>query len=321
MNHLFPRIFFLLLSTVLVLQSPTANAQPDTTTKPAKVISATDSARLQKADSTKRQHQVVLIKDSITVPIIVKPDTSLQTFYRFNPYVDINAPMVFRSVKTFSPREKDLVFYVLVGLLLMLGFIRIVFAKYFTDLFRIFFQTTFRQKSIREQLLQNKMPSLLLNLFFCTSGGLFLYFVASYKGWLQPNGFLQKASLCIALVTIVYTVKYIGLQISGWLFGMREVTETYLFIVFLINKVVGVLLLPAILILALGSSALQPVLLVVSLLLLMILYLYRYLIALPLVRNHAGLTGFHFFIYLCAFEVVPLLLIYKLLLLILSRQI
>ena len=227
--------------------------------------------------------------------------------------------MIFRSQQTFSPPEKDIIFYTLVGLLFFLGFIRLVFAKYFTDLFRIFFQTNFRQKSIREQLLQNKMPSLLLNLFFCISGGLFLYFVASYKGWLQPNGFIQKAALCIALVTIVYVVKYIGLRISGWLFGMEDVTETYLFIVFLINKIVGVLLLPAILILALGSNILQPVLLVISLLLLVILYLYRYLIALPIVRNHSGLTGFHFFIYLCAFEVVPVLLIYKLLILILSR--
>jgi hypothetical protein len=262
----------------------------------------------------------IYVADSIKpVPVKAEPDTSLQHFYRLNENVDLKAPVVFRSEPAFSAKEKDLVFYLLLGLLFILGFIRLVFWKYFNDLFRIFFQTTFRQKSIREQLLQNKMASLLLNIFFCISGGLFLYFLAHYKGWLQPDGFIKKALLCIALVSIVYSVKYIGLKISGWLFGMEEVTETYLFIVFLINKVVGVLLLPATMMLALGSNTLQPVLLIISLLGLMILYLYRYLIALPLVRNHSALTGFHFFIYLCAFEVVPVLLIYKLLLLILSK--
>lgn len=158
-----------------------------------------------------------------------------------------------------------------------------------------------------------------MNVFFCVSGGLFLYFVARYNGWLTQTGLWEKAGICIALVSVVYGTKYIGLQMSGWLFGMKDVTETYLFLVFLINKVVGVMLLPTVIILSLGSQALHPVLLVCSLILLLILYLYRYIIALPLVRTHSGLTGFHFFIYLCAFEIVPLLLIYKLLILILSR--
>lgn len=324
MNQSFSRIF-LLLWLVLGLNCPKLFAQPDTTTRQATKIIRHDTLHLNKRDSAKAttalraNDSTSRANDSLLVNVVVKPDTSLQHFYRLNSFADVNAPAIFRQELPFSTNDKDLIFYVLLGLLFVLGFIRIVFAKYFTDLFRIFFQTTFRQKSIREQLLQNKMPSLLLNLFFCISGGLFLYFVANYKGWLQPDGFISKAALCIALVTVVYVTKYVGLRISGWLFGMKEVTETYLFIVFLINKVVGVMLLPAIIFLALGSNSLQPVLLVISLLLLIILYLYRYLIALPLVRNHAGLTGFHFFIYLCAFEVVPVLLIYKLLLLILSR--
>jgi hypothetical protein len=317
MNQLFPRTVFFLFTAITILVCPRVFSQPDSGRRAPVVIA--DSLKQTVSTDTLVADTAHLIKDSIVVPVPVVPDTTLQAFYRFNPYLDVNGITVFRNEQAFSAEEKDTIFYVLLGLLFLLGFIRLVFAKYFTDLFRIFFQTTFRQKSIREQLLQNKMPSLLLNLFFCISGGLFLYFVANYKGWLEPNGFIKKAALCIALVTIVYVTKYIGLRLSGWLFGMNDVTETYLFIVFLINKVVGVMLLPAILILALGSNSLQPVLLVVTLLTLVILYLYRYLIALPLVRNHAGLTGFHFFIYLCAFEVVPVLLIYKLLLLILSR--
>lgn len=274
-------------------------------------------ARPNRPDTTIGTFSVSMQRYSVTMK--PTPDTTLQAFYKLNPYLSGERPSIFKKDRPFKPRGKDRIFYVLAGLLLLLGFIRVVFAKYFTDLFRIFFQTTLRQKSIREQLLQNTTASLMLNVFFCLSGGLFLYFVASYKGWLVQNGFLEKAALCVGLIAIVYTVKYAGLRISGWLFGMVEVTETYLFIVFLINKVVGVLLLPAVIILALGSSTLQPVLLVMALLMLIILYLYRYIIALPLVRNRSGLTGFHFFIYLCAFEVVPVLLIYKLLLLILGR--
>jgi hypothetical protein len=313
-------IFCFLLAALFVacqpLQAQTDSLRRDST-QPAVKKRAEASRVLM--DSSRAKMDAAKV-DSLVKPAIKPlPDTSLQHFYGFNNYINPNAPVVFRSEPAFYAREKDLVFYILAGVLLLLGLIRLVFAKYFGDLFRIFFQTTFRQKSIREQLLQNKMASLLLNIFFCISGGLFLYFVGNYEGWLLAESFLKKALLCIALIAGVYFTKYISLRISGWLFGMKEVTDTYLFIVFLINKVVGVLLLPATLILALGSPSLQPVLLVVSIILLIILYLYRYLIALPLVRNHSGLTGFHFFIYLCAFEVIPVLLIYKLLIIILSR--
>jgi hypothetical protein len=319
MNSSFPRLLLLFFAALLICGQSLMAQTDSVPALPGKALRLVKDSSLVIKDSSTVNPAAPAADTSKRVPIIAEPDTSLQHFYRLNENVNVKAPLVFRSEPSFSAKEKDLVFYLLLGLLFVLGFIRLVFWKYFNDLFRIFFQTTFRQKSIREQLLQNKMASLLLNIFFCISGGLFLYFLAHYKGWLQADGFIKKALLCIALVTIVYSVKYIGLKISGWLFGMEEVTETYLFIVFLINKVVGVLLLPATMMLALGSNTLQPVLLIISLLGLMILYLYRYLIALPLVRNHSALTGFHFFIYLCAFEVVPVLLIYKLLLLILSK--
>jgi hypothetical protein len=195
--------------------------------------------------------------------------------------------------------------------LLVLGIIRLIFWKYFSDLFRIFFQTTFRQKSIREQLLQNKTASLFLNGFFCVSAGLFLYQLAVYKGWLNPQPSLRIALIGAGIVGAVYGVKYVGLQLSGFLLGMAEVADAYTFIVFLLNKVIGVLLLPASIILALGVPEAKPVVVTIALLGVACLFLYRYFIAMPLVRNQMRLSGFHFFIYLCAFEIVPVLLIYR----------
>jgi hypothetical protein len=315
-------ILFIALFCQLFAASPLIAQDIDTVVKPtlptssdsSSALIANDSLHRSVVDSTGRKDSVARV---VVVPAV--PDTTLQHFYKKNQHIAIDAPLVFRNEEPYFSKEKDMVFYLLAGMLLVLGMIRLIFSKYFSDLFKIFFKTSFRQKSIRDQLLQNTMASLLMNIFFCVSGGLFLYFVARYNGWLTQKDLWEKAGICIALVSVVYGTKYIGLQVSGWLFGMKEVTETYLFIVFLINKVVGVMLLPTVIILSLGSQALHPVLLVCSLILLLILYLYRYIIALPLVRTHSGLTGFHFFIYLCAFEIVPLLLIYKLLILILSR--
>jgi hypothetical protein len=115
----------------------------------------------------------------------------------------------------------------------------------------------------------------------------------------------------MAFVAVIYSVKYIGLQVSGWLFGLRELAETYTFMVFLINKVVGVLLLPASLVLALGAANLKPIFVTVSVVGLAALFIYRYIIALPLLRQHVKVIPIHFFLYFCAFEIIPVLLVYK----------
>jgi len=39
----------------------------------------------------------------------------------------------------------------------------------------------------------------------------------------------------------------------------------------------------------------------------------RYLVSLARIRKNLSVTAFHFFIYLCAVEIVPLLVIYKIL--------
>jgi hypothetical protein len=218
---------------------------------------------------------------------------------------------MYRVEKQFDPPESDGLFYIAVFLLLFLGVLRLIFWKYFADLFRIFFQTTFRQKSIREQLLQNKAASFFLNGFFCVSAGLFLYQLAVYNGWLSPQPNWRLAFIGTGIVGAVYGIKYIGLQLSGFLFGMAEVSDTYTFIVFLLNKVIGVLLLPATIVLALGVPQAKPVVVTIALLGIACLFLYRYFITMPLVRNQMRLSGFHFFIYLCAFEIVPVLLIYR----------
>jgi hypothetical protein len=50
------------------------------------------------------------------------------------------------------------------------------------------------------------------------------------------------------------------------------------------------------------------------------LFIYRFIISYTPIRNEIKLNRFHFFIYLCAFEIAPLLLIYKVLLIFVERS-
>jgi Domain of unknown function (DUF4271) len=113
------------------------------------------------------------------------------------------------------------------------------------------------------------------------------------------------------VLIIVYGLKWLLLRIIGWLFQMQEASNTYTFIVFLVNKVLGVMLLPVVVLLSLAPVSLHPALVTVVLFLLAALFIYRYIISYPGIKASVRVNQFHFFLYLCAFEIVPLLIIYK----------
>ncbi|MFN0081391.1 MAG: DUF4271 domain-containing protein [Ferruginibacter sp.] len=208
---------------------------------------------------------------------------------------------------------KDWLFYYLLALLFFFGLIRMNYARYFKDLFRFFFRTSLRVIQIREQLVQSGLQSLFFNIFFAFSFGAYIYLLSVYyesslqvSNWLIPIG----AALCLL---VLYMGKYLFLKLSGWLFSIGTATETYTFIVFLINKVAGVAILPFLILIAFAATEIVDIAVTLSLVLVVGLFLYRFLRAYQPVQSEVKVGRLHFLIFFLAIEIAPLLIIYKLL--------
>lgn len=209
--------------------------------------------------------------------------------------------------------SKDWLFYYILGLLLMFGVLRLTYPRYFNDLFRFFFRTSLRVNQIREQLVQSGLQSLLFNVFFAFSFGVYVYLLSSYyKSSLQVSAWLVPVGATVCLL-LLYLGKYVFLKLSGWLFSMNAATETYTFIVFLINKVAGIAILPFVVVIAFSTATIVPAAVSLSLIMVAGLFLYRFLRAYQPVQSEIKLSRMHFFIFFLAVEIAPLLLIYKVL--------
>lgn len=211
---------------------------------------------------------------------------------------------------------KEIFFYVLVCLLLFLGILRNVFPKYFADLFRIFFRRTLKQRQLYEQLIQAPLPSLLLNLFFLITGGIYISFLLNYYHLEKVDNFWVQALYATGVLFGIYAGKYAMLKFSGWLFQLPGPADDYSFIVFMINKMVGIFLLPCLILILLAGPSLAQFAFYISLLGLSLMGLYRILLTFQLARNRVKVNLFHFLLYILGFEIIPLVLIYKLLLLV-----
>jgi len=211
---------------------------------------------------------------------------------------------------------KEYLFYYLIFLLILFGLLRRAFAKYFHDLFRVFFKTTLKQRQTQEQLLQSSLASVFMNSFFVLSAGLYVNFLLQYFHLVISDNFWLQYVYCIGALAAIYLVKFIGLKITGWLFNVSNTTDSYIFIVFIINKMLGIFLLPFLLVLAFANDPLYSSAMLISWIGLGLLLIYRFILSYSAIRKDVKLNSFHFILYILGFEVIPLLLIYKLLLII-----
>lgn len=228
-----------------------------------------------------------------------------------HPYFGFSATPATVHSDIRTVKGKEFLFYLLVAILLGYALLKQAFPKYFSDLFRLFFRTTLKQRQIKEQLMQTPLPSMLLNVFFVITGGLYSVFLLQHYKLEISGGFWVQFAWCCLGLSAIYLVKFLGLKFAGWLFHMMEAADNYIFIVFVVNKMLALLLLPFIILLAFTTGSVYDMAFMFSLFLVGGFLAYRIILTFAGIRNQVKVNPFHFFLYLCAFEIAPLLLLYK----------
>lgn len=271
------------------------------------------------ADTTVKKIIADTLKVAVKPTEVKKPIDSIYLKLLDNPYLRTKAKPIYLVINERKRTSKDEKFYLLSGLILLLAFIKLGFNRYFTNLFRLFFQPSFRQKQTREQLQQGDLPSLMLNLFFILLTGAYISFLAEYY-FISTMGFWKLWLYASLSLAILYTGKYIFLRFAGWVFNVKEASEAYIFAVYLINKILGIILVPFTLVIAFSQPGILNISITISILLILLLFVYRYVVSYATIYREVKVSAFHFFIYIFAFEIIPLLLIYKTLMLYLNKS-
>jgi hypothetical protein len=283
----------------------------------------------------RRLPRITKIKDTNIVPIQIdssgkRPHVIEDTLYGWvknteynlaqHPYFNFTGKAVPQPELRRVTKDKDLFFYVLLGLFFYFALIKTLFNKYVNNLLAIFLRITLKQQQLREQLLQSPLPSLLLNILFILTGGIYISLLLDFYHQSVTNNFWLQVAYCSALLIIIYTGKLIIMKIVGWIFNIRRATDTYVFIVFLVNKMLGIFLLPFLALIIFEPPEAQQVFVTLSLIFIVLLVLYRFFFSFRPLQNEIRWSLFQFFVYLCAFELAPLFLIYKVLIVIVEKS-
>ncbi len=228
-----------------------------------------------------------------------------------NRFINVKDPPLYLMEDAREAKGKEFLFYTLCVIILILGLFRTFYNHYFNNLFRVFFNTSLRQTQLTDQLMQAKLPSFILNIFFVLTAGLYIWLL--FMHFHPPRLISRKLLLpfCILGVGALYFLKFCILKFMGWISDIRPVTDNYIFVIFLVNKITGILLVPFIIVLAFSMPQWISAVATVSLLVLGLFFLSRYVKSYGVIERKIPLNPLHFMIYIVGAEILPLAVIYK----------
>ncbi|RLD81275.1 MAG: hypothetical protein DRJ15_04875 [Bacteroidetes bacterium] len=246
--------------------------------------------------------------DSITADTVVRenPPEAYQSL--------IDAGMNTHEIQIDSRPVHDHPFWVsgiLIFSFILLAWGRLFFRRRLEMIFRAAFAKNYANQLIREGNLFNERIGLVLFVVYLAVISLFVYLsipIVSEVEFLLPEGMLYLSILGFFLG--FWLMKVILSKILSLLFNTGENSRELLANMYLFNLFAGIVLLPLVACMAFAQA---NIFFYISLLVIAFIYTYRLLREATIGFTVINFSVFHLFLYLCTLEILPLIVLAKIL--------
>lgn len=198
-----------------------------------------------------------------------------------------------------------------IAVVLLFGFalLKNIFYKHVQNLWTVFTSIQISKRQVKEQLDINTRASLLFQAMFfgCSSYILFLW-IQSTVG--VKDG-IVKWIFCFLGIAGFYIIKNMIQHLLAWCFDQIQIYKQYQFTVRIIDEFVGIILFPISIMLLLMEGRLHQVIFMLALLVILGFQLFKYIRLSSMIKKIMSTHFLHFFIYLCAFEILPVWVLWK----------
>ncbi|HKK60761.1 MAG TPA: DUF4271 domain-containing protein [Salinivirga sp.] len=225
---------------------------------------------------------------------------------------EVNEIIRFSPVSKGQFQATDTMVGIIIGFILFFLYLRAVFGRHVRTFTKSVFNRVRAMNTLEEGNMIIGRVSFLLNIFFFFTLGLLFTHWLDYMGFVIWNyGQLKTFTLLSAIVTVLYIGKWIFSWIIGHFLKIQEETRAYFFHIFVFNKTFALVVFPFLLVLPYIDAQLGVLILKGSFILLGFFYLLR-IIRLLTYSISRNVSLFYLFLYLCALEIIPILVIVKL---------
>lgn len=160
----------------------------------------------------------------------------------------------------------------------------------------------------REETIKPSSFIYLLYLIFFINISSFIYLISlRFDG---PTGIITYL-IILGIILFIYMMRHIGLFLIGRIFPVTKNADLFSFTIMIFNHFVGLVLLPINFFLAFGPENFKIYILWISLIFLGIILFLRTIRGFFIVSEYFGTRLFQIIIYLCAFEIAPVIILLK----------
>ena len=291
-------------------QTERVPAAPASVPAPVSTPQVADSIRAN-ANRIDSSEMIPLLSTASSDSLLINTNKTTAKVLAANKMINTRSKGTYFLQEIRVPSGKEFIFYFLCGIIFILALFKTFYSMYFNNLFRIFFNTSLRQTQLTDQLSQAKLPSFLLNIFFTISAGTYIWLLFTQFNRIQSINSQTLLLICILSVAGIYLIKFIILKFTGWLAGIQHTVNNYIFVIFLVNKITGVLLIPFLVLLSFSRKEWIPSIAVISALFIGLLFLSRYTKSYSALEKKLSVNSLHLLIFVVGAEVIPIFIFYK----------
>jgi len=215
-------------------------------------------------------------------------------------------------VKIRPSSNKTAVFLLAVLLLFFFSMVRIIFPRYFMNLFQVFTGISMSKRHIKDQLENDNRASIwFYSIFFISVGFIVYQLITGISSTHFSDKWYMNYLISTLFVFILLGFRISMIRLTGWIFKRSDYVHIYLFNTKLVNEFLGLLLFPLCILILVTSGNIQYTLLMTASALCLIFFAYGYVRNIPVLRNLFRISFVHFLLYICAFEIIPVLILIK----------
>jgi len=209
------------------------------------------------------------------------------------------------------PKGNSWVLGFIILLLMVFAILRISFAKQLQSIIQSFYSNRGLNNLNKEDNLFSSWPFLFLFIQFGFTIGMFFYLVAQYY---QLDYVYQGFNFFVSisgLIIVLYALKIVLLRALGHLFAIQKPVNEYISILYLSYFNISLLFIPLVVAFALSPTKYGIYYIVISCILLGVTFSFQFIRAAVNILSHYRFSKFYLFMYFCALEICPILILIK----------
>lgn len=311
----------------IVLSASAATAQQDTAVAVRHHFQRADSvqnstARMMDSVAHAMAARQQFVEDSVAMFYIGSSDSARsvaytklllkESLYTGNGFLDLHLKSKAQVREGSSRHMRDSwVLGIVLILLIYTGFLNLFMGKSIQTVFRSFYGKRILSQVSNEDTLLNSWAFLGLFLLFGLTAGLFAYQItASYNRFYSVSGFQLFAYLAV-LIMALFIVKYLVLKFMGFVFDISKAVSDYISILHLTYFNITFVFLPLTVCFCLILPRYFSIVITVAEVLAVVIFIWQYLRSSINIISNFRFHKFYLFIYLCALEICPVLVLIK----------